>query len=160
MWLFSRKKNKIKIYSPTNGELKSLASLNDGVFSEKVLGNGFVATQTEDGKVYAPISGTLLTVFPTGHAYGIESKEGLNVLVHIGIDTVGLNGNGFTSHVQQGQFVNQGELLATVDLNVIKNANLISDVVVVVTSDSKIKPNEGDFKIEGKASINEEVASI
>lgn len=160
MGLFSRKKDKIKIFSPTNGELKPLSSLNDGVFSEKVLGNGFVSTQTQDGKVYAPISGTLLTVFPTGHAYGIESKEGLNILVHIGVDTVELNGSGFVSHVKQGQFINQGDLLATVDLNVINGANLISDVIVVVTSDSKIQPNEDAFKIEGKASIKEEVASL
>ncbi|WP_022935319.1 glucose PTS transporter subunit IIA [Mesomycoplasma moatsii] len=131
--------DEIVIKTPTNGKVKSLESLNDGVFSAKLLGVGFAIEQT-DGNVYSPIDGKLVTVFPTKHAYGIETNDGLSILVHIGIDTVSLNGEGFESFVEQGQKVKKGDLLAKVDLNILKEHNLNSDVICVVTTDSKIQP--------------------
>lgn len=157
MGLFWKKKTQVSsIYSPTNGELNDLNSLNDGVFSEKMLGNGFVVSQT-DGMVYAPISGELVTVFPTKHAYGIKSKDGINVLVHIGIDTVNLNGEGFETKLSQGGFVKQGDLLAKVDLELLKEKNLKSDVVVVVTSESSHQPDEKAIKTNGKVTTSDVV---
>ena len=131
--------DEIVIKTLTNGKVKSLESLNDGVFSAKLLGVGFAIEQT-DGNVYSPIDGKLVTVFPTKHAYGIETNDGLSILVHIGIDTVSLNGEGFESFVEQGQKVKKGDLLAKVDLNILKEHNLNSDVICVVTTDSKIQP--------------------
>lgn len=151
------KKKKDVIFSPVNnGELKSLSDLGDGVFSEKMLGDGFAVVQS-DGKVYAPISGELVTVFETKHAYGIKTKNGLNVLVHIGIDTVNLGGDGFISHVKQGDKVSHGDLLATVDLELLKSKNVISDVIVVVTSDSEIQPIDSSFKTNGIVSTTDEI---
>ncbi|MBD5422950.1 MAG: PTS transporter subunit EIIC [Mycoplasma sp.] len=134
------------IYSPVElGKLKSLASLNDGVFSDKLVGDGFAVSQV-DGRVYSPINGKIVTAFPTGHAYGIQAKNGMNVLVHIGIDTVKLEGRGFKSYVKQGDEVKKGDLLAEVDLNLLRQHNLISDVIVVVTSDSLILPQDVNVK--------------
>ena len=134
---------KDQIFSPANGTLKSLESLGDGVFSEKILGEGFVV-ESEDGKIYAPVGGKLVTLFPTKHAYGIETSNGLNVLVHVGIDTVNLNGEGFSTDLTQGQPINPGQLLATVDLDVVRNANLNPAIVLIVTKDSRLQPEAFD----------------
>lgn len=157
MGLFWKKKEKIN--SPTNGKVKDLSLLNDGVFSEKMLGVGFAIEQT-DGKVYAPISGVLETAFPTKHAYGIKAKNGLSVLVHIGIDTVNLNGEGFKSFVEQGQKVKQGDLLAEVDLNLLKNKRVVTDVICVVTTDSKVQVDEQKIKTTGQVTINDVVIDL
>lgn len=147
--------NNENVHSPIeNGKIKSLASLKDGVFSDKILGDGFVVAQS-DGKVYAPISGEIVAVFPTKHAYGIKAKNGLNVLVHIGIDTVKLNGKGFKSTIKQGAFVKQGDLLATVDLEMLKNKDIKSDVIVVVTSDSAVQPQPIMIKNSKKVSTKD-----
>lgn len=160
MGLFSRKKSEKNedklIYSPVNGKLKELSSLSDGVFSEKMLGNGFVVSWY-DGKVYSPINGELVTVFPTGHAYGIKTKDGLAVLVHIGIDTVNLNGKGFDSKVKQGDKVKKGDLLCEVDLNLVKESGYNSDVIVVVTNDSTLQPDEKSIKTLGDVRISDVV---
>lgn len=148
----SKKEN---IHSPVEGgKLKSLASLKDGVFSDKLLGDGFVVSQT-DGNVYAPISGQIVALFPTKHAYGIKAKNGLNVLVHIGIDTVKLEGKGFKSTLKQGDIVKQGDLLAKVDLNVLKENKVNSDVVIVVTTDSAIQPQDIEIKNSKKVSTKD-----
>ena len=124
------------IYSPIEGKLKTLKSLNDGVFSEKIMGDGVIISP-KSNTIYAPISGRLVTVFPTGHAYGIEGKDGTNVLVHIGVDTVELNGEGFTSLVKQGKKIKAGKPMAIVDFEKIKNKVPSIDVIVIVTIDSK-----------------------
>lgn len=126
----------MEILAPVNGKLKTLKSLKDGVFSEEMMGKGFVVAPT-DNTVYAPISGKLVTVFPTGHAYGIEGKDGTNVLVHIGIDTVGLNGEGFEALVKQGKKIKAGKPMAKVDFDGIKSKVPSIDVITLVTPDSK-----------------------
>lgn len=138
MSLFFKKKNQI-FSLVENGIVKTLKSLNDGVFSEEMLGKGF-AIQQSDGKVYCPIEGTIISVFPTNHAYGIQNKNGLSLLIHIGIDTVNLKGKGFQSFVNIGDNIKQGDLLAKVDLNLLKENQVVSDVICVVTTDSKVQP--------------------
>ena len=96
------KKEEFKIVAPVDGELIPLAEVGDGVFSEKVMGDGF-AVIPANGSVCAPLSGTAETVFPTGHAVGIKC------IVHIGLDTVELNGEGFTPLIKQGDKVKAGE---------------------------------------------------
>ncbi len=143
------KKQDISLTSPVKGNVnvKSLASLNDGTFSQKLLGEGFVVEQT-DGKVYSPVEGKIVTLFPTKHAFGFETKEGLKALVHIGIDTVNLEGKGFelAEGIKQDKHVRAGQLLVDVDLDLLKQNNIISDIIVVVTPDSKIQPAE--FRIQ------------
>ncbi|UVD81528.1 glucose PTS transporter subunit IIA [Mycoplasma iguanae] len=144
------------------GTLKKLESLNDGVFSENMMGDGVVVEFDKKAKVaqvFAPISGTLEVVFPTGHAYGIKSKEGVSLLVHIGIDTVNLNGKGFTSKVKQGQKVKQGDLLAEVDLEFVRKNAPSTDVIIVVNADSSLS-KVIDAKFDSKVSKESELFKV
>ena len=143
---YSRLKGEdMEIKSPVKGKIGTLASLKDGVFSAGFMGEGVIVTP-EDNSIYAPISGRLVTVFPTGHAYGIVAKDGTAVLVHIGVDTVGLDGEGFTQLVKQGKKVKAGAKMAEVDFAAIKGKVPAIDVVVLVTPDSTtkvVKTNKG-----------------
>jgi glucose PTS system EIICBA or EIICB component len=117
--------------SPIEGEIVELDKVPDEVFSDKLLGDGF-AVVPKGNKVYAPADGEVTVLFPTKHAVAITTKEGLEVLIHVGIDTVSLNGEGFTAHVAQGDKVKKGDLLLTLDLELIgaKVKSLISPVII------------------------------
>lgn len=119
------------ILVPVNGQLISLGSVDDKVFASGALGQGF-GVVPEDGYVHAPASGTLLTVQSSGHAYGIATDDGHEVLVHIGIDTVQLDGHGFRAAVRRGDRVEAGDLLADVDLRIIADAGYDPTVLVVL----------------------------
>lgn len=128
---------------PVQGKQIPLESVNSEVFAKKMLGDGF-AVVPEDGIVRAPISGTLETVFPTKHAYGIRNANG-EVLIHIGVDTVELNGECFESMVKQGDYVHQGDILCKVDLELLKNKNIDSTVMIILT-DGKTCPASETLK--------------
>ena len=123
------------LYAPVAGETVALSSVNDPVFSSGMMGQG-VAIKPTSGKIniYAPQSGTMTVVADTGHAYGLTSEDGIEVLVHIGIDTVSLNGKGFSTAVKVGQKIQQGDLLGTFDTAVIEEAKLNDTVMVIVTN--------------------------
>jgi len=124
-----------------SGTVATLASLKDGVFSEKMMGDGVVVkfpAGTKTGSVFAPVGGELVTVFPTGHAYGIRTAEGVEILVHIGVDTVNLNGKGFKAAVKQGAKVKAGDKLADVDVAAVRKAAPSADPIVLVTSGQKV----------------------
>ena len=133
----------LDVHSPAEGKIIPLKEVNDGVFSEGMLGSGF-AVQSKDGKVYAPIDGEVIVIFPTKHAYGIKREDGLSILIHIGIDTVSLEGQGFESFVEVGQKVKQGDLIAKFDKEFLKEKGLKSDVICVITSDSEIQLGSGN----------------
>ena len=122
------------IVAPLAGKVTALENVNDPVFSQGMMGPGLAIVPDSSGNVYAPISGSLTIASETGHAYGLVSDSGLEVLIHIGIDTVNLNGHGFTSEVKQGDQVNKGDLLGSFDLAVIKEAGYDPDVMVLVTN--------------------------
>lgn len=122
----------MNIYSPVKGSLKAIEEVNDEVFSLKMMGDG-VAVVPEQGRVVAPVAGEITAVFPTGHAVGI-AVDGVELLLHLGLDTVELNGKFFTSHVTQGQTVQAGELLIEMDVAEIKKAGYETDVLLVVTN--------------------------
>ncbi|QKT05264.1 PTS transporter subunit IIABC [Mycoplasma sp. OR1901] len=130
----------VKIKTVAKGEILPLESLKDGVFSEKLMGDGFVVRFDAEkvGNVYSPVKGTIVSLFDSKHAYGIETKDGVKILVHIGIDTVKLNGEGFKSHVKMGQKVNAGDKLASVDLGLVQKHGYLSDVVVIVLQESTL----------------------
>jgi len=107
------------------------------VFASGALGNG-VGVISTDSRVLAPIEGTVVTAMASGHAYGIKSDQGVEVLVHIGIDTVQLEGRGFTPAVQQGDRVRPGDLLAEIDLTVINEAGYDPTTVLVVTNTAQL----------------------
>ena len=105
---------------PMSGTVMPVSEVDDQVFASKAMGDG-IAIDPAEGKVYAPFSGEITVAFPTGHAYGLKAANGKEVLIHIGMDTVELNGKGFTPHVKQGDIVNQGDLLTDVDLDYIRS---------------------------------------
>ena len=124
------------VVSPLNGEVKPLAEIKDTAFASGALGQG-VAIITSEGKLYAPVSGTVTALFPTNHAIGVTSEDGAEVLMHIGMDTVQLDGKHFKAHVEQGARVEKGQLLIEFDVAAIKDAGYDLTTPVVVTNQDK-----------------------
>lgn len=123
----------VEIKAPVNGNMIPLSEVKDQAFSAGLLGKG-VAIIPEDGTVCAPCDGVISALYPTGHAVGITSGEGVEVLIHIGMDTVTLEGKGFEVLVKEGQKVKAGETLVKVDLSVIENAGLDSIIPVIIAN--------------------------
>lgn len=121
------------IGSPVKGQVVALSTVHDPVFSSEMMGKG-IAVIPESGEIYAPVDGTLAVVYDTKHAYGIESSNGVEVLLHIGIDTVNLAGEHFTTNKKSGDSVKKGELLGTFDQAAIKKAGYEDTVMVIVTN--------------------------
>ncbi len=132
------KKKSLSLQSPMTGDVINISEVPDAVFSQKMVGDGF-AVNPSNGEVKAPCSGTIAQIFPTNHAFGIVSEEGVEVLVHIGIDTVELKGEGFTRIAEVGSKVNAGEVIIKVDLEVLKNHDKLVITPVVITTPDKIK---------------------
>ncbi|MDR4950320.1 beta-glucoside-specific PTS transporter subunit IIABC [Neobacillus cucumis] len=147
------KVNRKVIYSPIKGEVIPLKKVRDKVFSEEVMGKGMAIKPTE-GKVVAPFDGTVEMVFHTKHAIGLKSNLGVEVLIHIGIDTVNLNGQYFTSHVQNGDEVKQGQLLIEFDLKNIQKAGYDTTTPVVITNSADyleiLSQEEKTERVSGK----------
>ena len=125
--------NEKKVIAPLSGKVIALSEVPDEVFSAKVLGDG-AAIIPADGKIVSPVNGEVSTVSETLHAYGFTSDDGLEILVHVGIDSVALKGAGFTAHVKEGDKVKAGDLVAEVDLDVLK-ANNIPTITPVLVCD-------------------------
>lgn len=121
------------IVSPMIGKIKKLSEVCDAAFSEELLGKG-IAIIPKEGKVMAPFDGTVMTLFPTKHAIGLVSENGCEVLIHIGMDTVKLEGQYFTSHIHQGDKVKKGDLLVTFDLESLLEEGYCIETPVIVTN--------------------------
>ncbi|KRL06496.1 sucrose-specific PTS transporter subunit IIBC [Liquorilactobacillus hordei] len=121
------------VVAPISGEAVSLTTVNDKVFSAKLMGDG-AAIVPNSGDVFAPVSGEITVAYETKHAYGIKSDNGAEVLLHLGIDTVELKGKNFNSEVVQGQHIEQGQRLGSFDIAAIKEAGYDPTVMVVVTN--------------------------
>ena len=117
--------------SPVSGWVIPLEAVNDDVFSRKLLGDG-VAVVPEEGTIYAPVDGIVDSVFSSLHAYTVLTAEGLGVLVHVGLGTVALDGEGFRCYVQPGQTVKAGEPVAEVDLALLKSRGLDTTTMLIV----------------------------
>lgn len=126
----------IQICAPVAGKLVPLSEVNDPTFSEGILGKG-IAVMPSDNQFFSPADGTATTVFPTGHAVAITSTDGVEVLLHIGLDTVKLSGKHFTIHVEEGQKVKKGDLLLEADLEQIKaeGFDVVTPVVICNTDE-------------------------
>ncbi|WP_054636428.1 PTS glucose transporter subunit IIA [Thalassobacillus sp. C254] len=107
------------VYSPVSGKYVDLTEVPDPTFSEKMMGEGF-AVDPSEGRVVSPVDGKVIQVFPTKHAVGIKSNEGLDILIHIGLETVAMNGEGFEAHVSEGDKVKAGDLLIEFSLDDVK----------------------------------------
>ncbi|MGP4060894.1 glucose-specific PTS transporter subunit IIBC [Halobacillus sp. H74] len=123
-------KGELEFVSPIKGRIMQITEVPDQVFSGKMMGDGF-AIEPEDGKIVSPINGKVLNVFPTKHAIGLEADNGMEILIHIGIDTVSLKGEGFTDKIAEGDEVKQGQALMEVDLNYVKEhaSSVITPIV-------------------------------
>lgn len=133
------------LQSPLTGEIVALADVPDEVFASGVLGKG-IAVNPSEGKVFAPADAEVTTLFPTGHAIGLKTSNGAELLIHIGMDTVKMNGDGFKTHVSQGDQVKAGQLLIEFDIAKIQKAGypIITPVIVTNSADYKdIVPAEG-----------------
>ena len=120
-----------------NGDIIELSKVPDQVFSQKILGDGF-AVIPRDGNFYSPASGTVTDVTGTLHAYCITSDDGLEILVHIGLDTVELKGKGFSPLVKKGDRIEKGAALAHADLGVLRNSGYNTTTMVVITNSEKL----------------------
>ena len=127
-----------EVYSVADGQVVALEQVKDPVFAQKMMGDGF-AVEPANGNIVSPVSGTVSSIFPTKHALGLVTAAGLEVLVHIGLDTVSLEGKPFTVHVAEGQKVAAGDLLVTADLDAIRVAGRETSTVVVFTNGDAIK---------------------
>ncbi|WP_084868469.1 PTS transporter subunit IIBC [Streptococcus oralis] len=127
-----------EVYSVADGQVVALEQVKDPVFAQKMMGDGF-AVEPANGNIVSPVTGTVSSIFPTKHALGLVTESGLEVLVHIGLDTVSLEGKPFTVHVSEGQKVAAGDLLVTADLDAIRAAGRETSTVVVFTNGDAIK---------------------
>ena len=145
---------KWSVYAPLNGQAVALEQVSDEVFSEKVLGDG-LGIIPSDGKVYSPVNGEISSVAETLHAYGFESDDGLEILVHVGLDTVALKGEGFKSYVNEGDKVCVGDLVAEVDLELLKKKgiNPITPVLVCDGGDDKVMNTLSGSVTAGKDAV-------
>ena len=129
----NNKKNKEIITSPLTGKVIPLKNVKDDAFAQGALGNG-IAIIPSEGKVVAPVDGTISVLFPTLHAIGITSDSGVELLIHIGLNTVQLNGEGFTAHIKQGDKVRKGQLLLDVDLKSIEKAGYSTETPIIISN--------------------------
>ena len=126
------------VQSVADGQAMSITEVSDPVFAQKMMGDGY-AVEPANGSIYAPVTGVVTSVFPTKHAVGILSDKGLEVLVHVGLDTVALNGAPFSAKVADGQRVAAGDLLLVADLEAIRSAGRETTTVVAFTNTAEIK---------------------
>lgn len=142
-----------EIFAIQSGEVVSVTEVPDAMFAQKILGDG-VGLIPEDNSIYSPVSGTVDVVANTSHAVGIKTNDGLDVLVHIGLETVGLEGKGFDVKVKVGDKVNAGDLLAEVDFDYLKEKGFEIITPIIITNMDDIK----EIKINtGKATAKETV---
>lgn len=133
--LFKKKKKQDELFAVCDGTFKSIDKVNDTVFADKIMGDGF-AISPVNGKVNvnSPIKGKIMSIFPTKHAITFVTDEGVEGLVHMGIDTVALKGEGFVIDVEEGQQVNHTTRLAEMDVDFIREQNKDCDIIVVFTN--------------------------
>jgi PTS system sucrose-specific IIC component len=145
------------LYAVTTGQAKDLTESIDPVFSQKMMGDGYFIVAAS-GDIYAPVFGTVASIFPTKHAIGFLSDKGVEVMLHMGVDTVKLNGEPFTIRVKEGDKVTPETLVATVNLTALKEANKANEMLVIVTNMESIKTISSVHSKE--VSPNEELLKI
>lgn len=125
------------VYSPLKGRIIPLKEVGDPVFADGMMGPG-VGIIPEEGKLYAPADGEITATFPTGHAIALSTSDGMEILIHIGIDTVKMNGDGFQLHISQGDNVKSGDLLVSFDIGKITAAGYKPTTMVLVPNASEL----------------------
>ncbi|SHH03009.1 PTS sugar transporter subunit IIA [Tepidibacter thalassicus] len=153
MFSFFTKNKELILKSPFEGKIVDITKVNDEVFSSKMLGDG-IAVIPSNNIAVAPCDGTITQIFPTNHAFGIITKEGMEILIHIGIDTVSLNGVGFKRLVDVGRKVKKGTPIIEVDLEYIRKCKKNTITPVLITNMEKVESMDKNFN------NNEEILKI
>jgi PTS system glucose-specific IIA component len=153
--LFGKKelKKEETLFAPLNGKVVDIEQVPDPTFSQKLMGEG-IAIEPADGTVVSPVNGEIIQFFHTKHAIGIRSETGLEILIHVGLETVMLNGEGFTGHVQVGDKVKVGDRLITFDLEFIKENAASSITPIVITNMDIVQSIEKNSVTHAKAGID------
>ncbi len=139
-----------EVGSPVEGDIVPIETVNDETFSQEMLGKS-VAILPAEGKFHAPADGVLESLFPTGHAYAVKTEKGAEILVHIGLETVKLDGKHFTLHATQGDTVKKGDLLVEVDLDAVKNDgyDIVTPILILNSDDyAQIEKKEGHVSVQ------------
>ncbi len=149
------KDKSVKFLMPINGEVIDIKDIPDPVFAEKMMGDGFGIKPTSN-EILSPVDGEVVSVFPTNHAVGLKTKEGIEVLIHVGIDTVNLKGEGFTTNITTGDKVNAGDLLLTVDFDSIKTKvpSIITPVIFTSIEGYNFDFKKGNFNAKDSDVVN------
>ncbi|MCM3549886.1 PTS system transporter subunit IIA [Niallia circulans] len=145
--LFNKKSN--TFVSPASGTIKLIDQVKDETFSQKMMGDGF-AIEPTSSHIYAPINAKVDFVFQTNHAVGLRTDDGKEILIHVGVDTVRLEGKGFTAHIKEGQRVKAGDLLLTVDFDSIQAQVPSTDIILIFTSGEACTVNNPDSKVDAR----------
>ena len=150
----ANKNSEITLLAPLSGQIVALEQVPDPVFSGKVLGDG-IAIIPEDGKIYSPVTGTVTTVSTTLHAYGFAAENGLDILIHVGLETVSLKGEGFKVYIKEGDMVKAGELIAEVDLEFLKKKEIqsITPVLVCAGAEEKVMTTAEGSAVAGQTAV-------
>ncbi|KAB2333567.1 PTS sugar transporter subunit IIA [Bacillus mesophilum] len=137
--LFGKKEEvkSVDIFAPLSGAAVSLETVPDPVFAEKMMGDG-IAIEPTEGVVVSPVKGEVLQVFPTKHAIGLKAENGAEILIHIGLETVSMNGEGFEAHVSEGSKVEVGDQLVTFDMNLVKEKAKSTITPVIITNSDQV----------------------
>lgn len=133
MFGFKKKERIVELASPVNGKMIDLKEVPDKVFASEMMGPG-VAFISNDGKIYSPCDGELITVFPTKHAIGIKANNGAEILIHFGLDTVQLEGKGFRQVAKEGQRLKKGDLILDVDIVFLQKKGYAIETPMVITN--------------------------
>jgi sugar PTS system EIIA component len=169
MGLFNKLKNKRQeetiiensengiIYAPMEGEVIPLKEIRDGVFSEGMLGKGF-GMKPSEGNLYAPFDGEVILITPTKHAIAIKSREGMELLIHVGIDTVNMNGEGFHQLVKPGDRVKCGQAIMTFSISDIEVAGYETTTAIIVTNSQEFV--NVDVLVEGVSKRSEKIVQV
>lgn len=144
------------MHAPVDGRSYPIEHVPDEAFAQKMLGDGFAVTPDSE-YICAPCSGKLVQIFPTNHAFGIMTEDGLEILVHIGVDTIHLQGKGFTRITEMDTDVKVGDQIVKVDLAYLKGQGVNTDVIVMVTNMDKVYEMKTSI---GKYSIGDKVSQI
>ncbi|MGF7397485.1 PTS sugar transporter subunit IIA [Thermoanaerobacterium thermosaccharolyticum] len=149
--IFRKNHKKLSIKAPIDGDIVDIVEVPDEVFAQKLVGDG-VAINPDSDVFVSPVDGTITTVFPTKHAIGIKTPEGIEIMIHVGVDTVKLKGEGFTAFVNEGDKVKIGDKLLQIDRDIVKSKakSLVSPIII--TNMEKVKEFN---KIVGKATAGQ-----
>jgi PTS system glucose-specific IIA component len=156
--LFGRKEEPVKtlqLMAPVSGNAVPLERVPDPVFAEKMMGDG-VAIEPSEGLVVSPVDGEIMQVFPTKHAIGIRAKNGAEILIHIGLETVSLNGEGFQTFISEGDKVKTGDKLVAFDMDIIKEKAKSTVTPIIITNTDKA----ASLEIKGEGIVERGTSSV